>query len=332
MDFSEMKVGVIGVGSMGRNHARIFSELADLRGVCDANKKQADLVAGQFGCESFVDLDDFIERSDVDAVSIATPTVFHLEAVEKCLGSGIDVLVEKPISDTIESGQKMIDLAEEMGRTFAVGMVERHNPIVNFTKDLIDKNTLGNLVTISSRRVSNYPARINDVGVITDLGVHDIDVLRFLSSSEVKSVYALGGNIRSEPLIDHATILLGFENGIEGVMEVSWLTPMKLRQVMITGQNGFAEMDYMDQELKISSSSTGDLDLSNLWRIPQKYDIRRMRVAMEEPLKREIVDFLSAIKEGRDPLVKGWDGLKDLEIAKAAEQSIATGKKVELTH
>ena len=331
LDFSNMKVGVIGVGSMGRNHARVLSELADLRGVCDANGEQADLVAGQFGCASYGSVDDLIERSGVEVVTVATPTIFHLEAVEKCLRAGIDVLVEKPIADTVENGQKMIDLAEEMGRTFAVGMIERHNPIVNFTKEIIDKKNLGKVVTISSRRVSNYPARINDVGVITDLGVHDIDVQRYLASSEVKSVYALGGNVRAMPLIDHATILLQFENGIEGVMEVSWLTPMKLRQVMITGLDGFAEMDYVDQELKISSSSSGGLDLPNMWRIPQKYDIKRMRVAQEEPLKRELVDFLSAIREGRDPLVKGWDGLKDLEIAKAAEQSVETGKKVILS-
>ncbi len=105
---------------------------------------------------------------------------------------------------------------------------------------------------------------------------------------------------------------------------------MKLRQVMITGVDGFAELDYVDQELKISSSSYGKIDVSNLWRIPQNYEIKRMRVAQEEPLKREIKDFLNAIETGKDPLVKGIDGLRDLEIAKAAEESILTGKKVPL--
>jgi len=324
------KVGVIGVGSMGGNHARVYSEMADLVAVCDFDEKKAKQVADRFRCKAYSDVDKFLKDSGVEAISVATPTVHHRDSVIKALEAGVDVLVEKPISDTVENGKEMIRIADKQGRIFSVGMIERHNPIVNFTKEVLEKNTIGKAVTISTRRVSNYPARIKDVGVITDLGVHDIDVIRYLANSEVKSVYALGGNVKTYELIDHATVLLNFENGIEGVMEVSWLTPMKLRQVMITGVNGFAEMDYMDQELKISSSSYGKIDISNLWRIPQNYDIQRMRVAQEEPLKREIKDFLHAIKEERDPLVKGIDGLRDLEIAKSAEKSIIEGKKIDL--
>ena len=325
-----LKVGVIGVGSMGGNHARVYNEMADLVAVCDFDDKKAKEVAKRFGCKAYSDVDKFL-KSGVEAITVATPTAFHKEPVIKALEAGIDVLVEKPISDSVENGKEMIKVAEKQGRTFSVGMIERHNPIVNFTKEILESNTIGKAVTISTRRVSNYPARIKDVGVITDLGVHDIDVIRYLANSEVKSVYALGGNVKTYELIDHATILLEFANGIEGLMEVSWLTPMKLRQVMITGVDGFAEMDYVDQELKISSSSYGKIDVKNLWRIPQNYEIKRMRIAQEEPLKREIKDFLNAIEKGIDPLVTGIDGLRDLEIAKAAEQSIVEKKKVILS-
>lgn len=322
------KVGVIGVGSMGGNHARVYNEMADLVGVCDFDEKKAKDVAKRFGCKAYNDVDKFLKDSGVEAITVATPTVHHKEPVIKALEVGVDVLVEKPISDTVENGRELIKAAEKSGRTLSVGMIERHNPIVNFTKEVLEKNTIGKAVTISTRRVSNYPARIKDVGVITDLGVHDIDVIRYLANSEVKSVYALGGNVKTYELIDHATVLLEFANGIEGLMEVSWLTPMKLRQVNITGVDGVAEVDYVDQEIKIKSSSYGKIDVSNLWRIPQNYEIKRMRVAQEEPLKREVRDFLNAVETGTDPLVKGIDGLRDLEIAKAAERSILEKKKV----
>lgn len=325
------KVGVIGVGSMGGNHARVYSEMADLVAVCDYDEEKAKAVASRFGCDAYTDVDKFINETGVEAITVATPTIYHKEPVIKALEAGIDVLVEKPIADTYENGMALIKAAEKNGRILSVGMIERHNPIVNFTKEILEKNAIGRPVNIATRRVSNYPARIKDVGVITDLGVHDIDVIRYLAESEVKSVYALGGNVKAGDLIDHATVLLEFKNGIEGIMEVSWLTPMKLRQVNITGIDGVAEVDYVDQELKISSSSYGKIDFSNLWRIPQNYEIKRMRVAQEEPLKREVRDFLNAIDEGKDPLVKGIDGLRDLEIAKAAEQSINDQKKVILS-
>ena len=321
-------MGVIGVGSMGGNHARVYKEMADLVAVCDFDEKKAKEVANRFGCDAYSDVDEFLKKAKLDAVTVATPTVYHKEPVVKAFESGVDVLVEKPIADTVENARDMIKAAEKHSRVFSVGMIERHNPIVNFTKEVLEKNAIGKLVTISTRRVSNYPARIKDVGVVTDLGVHDIDVIRYLANSEIKSVYALGGNVKTYELMDHAIVLLQFQNGIEGVMEVSWLTPMKLRQVMVTGIDGFAEMDYVDQELKISHSSYGNIDVGNLWKIPQNYDIKRMRVAQEEPLKREIKDFLDSIEKGRDPLVKGVDGLRDLEIAKAAERSILEEKKI----
>lgn len=326
----KLKVGVIGVGSMGRNHARIYSEVADIVGVCDASADVARKVGEQFGCEGYTDLDAFIKESGVEAVTVATPTTHHAETAVRCLEAGLHVLVEKPIADNIADGERILKAAAGSGTILSVGMVERHNPIVMFTSEMLEKGRLGEVVTISSRRVSNLPIRIKDVGVITDLGVHDIDVLRYLAKGEVRSVYALGGHVKTDEFEDHATILLEFDNGVEGVMEVSWLTPMKVRGITITGLEGVAEMDFVDQELRVSTSTYGDLDMGNLWRIPQMYDIRRIRVRQEEPLRREIIDFLEAVGIGRDPLITGSDGLKTLAIAKAAERSIKTGRKVEL--
>jgi UDP-N-acetylglucosamine 3-dehydrogenase len=331
MDFSDIRVGVIGVGSMGMNHARVYSELADLVAVSDASSEKVNGVTERFGCEGYTDMERMLDEADIHAVSIATPTVHHTDAALRCIEAGLHVLIEKPIADTMENGEKILNAAASSDKVMAVGMVERHNPVVNFTKEVINKGIIGDTVTISSKRVSNYPARINDVGVITDLGVHDIDAIRYLADSEVTSVYALGGSRKAKGLIDHANILLDFENGIKGIMEVSWLTPMKLRQLKITGMEGYAEMDYIDQEIKVSQSSSGVFDHSNLWRIPLNYETKRMRVAREEPLKRELRDFLVAISKNGEPLVNAVDGLKDLEVAKAAEESIREHKMIDIS-
>ncbi|MBN1390300.1 MAG: Gfo/Idh/MocA family oxidoreductase [Candidatus Thermoplasmatota archaeon] len=326
-----IRTAVIGVGSMGGNHARVLSQMSDLRAVCDSDTGRAKEITKKFSCSYYSSSEEMLKKEDIEAVVIANPTIYHLQEVEKCAARGVNILVEKPIADTVENGQMILDLASRAGVVLSVGMIERHNPIVKATREIIDKGGLGQIVTLSSKRVSSYPARITDVGVITDLGVHDIDVLRYLSSSEVSSVYALGGSVKAKGLIDHANILLEFRNGTKGIMELSWLTPMKIRSVRVTGLKAYAEMDYIDQELKISSSSAGKYDLSDSWRIPQNYEIRTMRVAMEEPLKRELQDFLDAVRDpGTGPLVSGPDGLKDLIVAKAAERSIAEGSKVML--
>ncbi|MDG6224461.1 MAG: Gfo/Idh/MocA family oxidoreductase [Candidatus Thermoplasmatota archaeon] len=325
-----IKTGVIGVGNMGRNHARVYSELSDLVAVCDSDPARAKEVADRLGCDAYSDVDEFLDRSGVEALTVATPTIHHKVPVIKALELGMDVLIEKPISDTVENAQEIISAADRSGRTLSVGMIERHNPIVKFTKEIVENGTIGDVINISTKRVSSYPARITDVGVVTDIAVHDIDAVRYLSGSEVVSVYALGGSVRTRSLIDHATILLELERGMQGSLEVSWLTPMKLREISITGTDGIADMDYMDQEVKVSKAEFGRIDYDNLWRIPINYGINRMRISPEEPLRKEIADFLGAIVEGRAPLVTGLDGLKNLEIAKAAERSIVTGSKITL--
>ena len=330
MSINGIRTAVIGIGSMGRNHARIYSEISDLVAVCDQDPKKAEEISKKFRCKSFHNVEKMIGDVQIDAVSIATPTVKHLESARECMESGIHVLVEKPIANSVKEAEEMIRFSQEKKIIFSVGMIERHNPIVRFTKEVLEKGNIGQIVTLSSKRVSNFPARIKDVGVITDLGVHDIDVLRYLSGGEVKRVYALGGKVKHDKFEDHATIMMRFNNGIEGVCELSWLTPMKTRTISITGLEGVADMDYVDQELKISKSSFQEIDMDNLWRIPLKYDIKRMRIRNEEPLKRELEDFLKSVEKGTSPLVTGYDGLETLRVAKAAEESIKIGEKVDL--
>lgn len=331
-----LNVGVIGIGSMGQNHARVYSEIANLLAIADPNKKAASVIKKRFNINAFNDYKELLEQDDIDAVSIATPTSTHCEIGLEAIKAGKHVLVEKPFASTIKQGEQLIEAAEKENVVLAVGQIERHNPVVRFTKDMLKNKKFGDLISISSRRVSSYPPRIRDVGVILDLGIHDIDVLRYLVGHKILSVYSLAGitqNNNNGKFEDHANILLEFKGEnfeISGFVEVNWLTPMKVRKVSLTCSKNTVEFDYINQSLEVSSSTMIDFDISNLYQIPQKYEIQRISIKPEEPLKNELMDFLNSIKTSKPPLVDGKEGLETLRIAHAAEESYKKKKKINL--
>lgn len=315
-------VGVIGTGAMGRNHVRVFNELASLKGIADVSDEALKPLCKTYNTKGFTDIDKFLKQHDLDAVCIATPTLTHYEIAKKALNAGKHVLLEKPMCSTVAQGQELAEIAKEHGLVLSIGFIERHNPVTLFTKSLIEKKQFGDIINLSSRRVSSYPARIRDVGVIMDLGVHDIDVLRFFAGSEVAEVHCMAGRYSNPNFEDHANIQLEFRNGIHAHVEVNWLTPMKARKVFLTCSQNFVEMDYTNQSLEISTSKFLEIDLGNLYAIPQAYDIERVTVKQEEPLKREVADFLGAINEKRAPLISAEDGINVLRIALACLESV----------
>lgn len=220
--------------------------------------------------------------------------------------------------------------AEETGLVLAVGHIERHNPAVNFVKEAMQNKKFGELITIASKRVSNFPGRIKDVGVIFDFGVHDIDVMRYLAGN-VESVYARAGkfnkNIAHE---DHANVVLNFENGVCGIVEVNWLTPTKIRKLFLTCSKSFVEADYMNQTVTISSSSFKQIDEMDLYRVPIEYNTNQIALEKREPLRNEIEDFVTAIQQNKQPLATGNDGLLALKIVEAATQSYKKGEEVRI--
>jgi len=325
-----LKIGVIGTGSMGKNHARVCSELekVELIGIADVDKVTAKKVAERFGTKSFFDYKEIIPQ--IDAAIIATPTFTHHKIAMDLIDNGKHVLVEKPICDSIEKAEELVKKARKEDIVLAVGHIERHNPAVKFVKDALDKKRFGELITIASKRVSKFYGRIKDVGVILDVGIHDIDIMRFLAG-EVKSVYARAGrfndNISHE---DHANIILGFENEVNGVVEVNWLTPMKIRKLFLTCSENFVEADYIDQSVTISSSSFRQIDEMDLFHIPIQYDVNQVALEKREPLKNEIEDFVNAIENNKKPLATGEDGSIALKIAEAAIESYKKGEVVKL--
>jgi UDP-N-acetylglucosamine 3-dehydrogenase len=323
-----LRVGVIGVGSMGQNHVRVYSEIADLIGVHDAMKEQAIKVAQRFNVGSFDNLDDLLER--VDAVSLCVTTSAHYETAKKIIAKGKSLLVEKPFTGDSNKAKELTRLAEKQGVTLASGFIERFNPVVGVTKDAVAQGRFGKVVSVASRRVSSFPARIRDVGVIMDLGIHDIDVIRYVTGAEPKSVYALGGKFQNDKFEDFANLLIELDDGSVAFVEVNWLTPMKVRKFSLTCSQEFAQIDYTDQSLEFSSSTISNMDPGDMFRLPLEFDVRRVSVRKEEPLKKELEGFLGAAESHAPAPVGGEDALHNLRVCEAAQESLRTGTKVML--
>lgn len=324
-----MKIGVIGVGSMGQNHARVLSQMDSLSAVIDSNSSVSKEVGERFEVPWFTDMSEFL-ATDLDAVTIATPASTHHELAMEVMKNGIDPLIEKPLALTADKGREIVDKAKEESVTLSTGMIERHNPVVSTAKTLLNDGGVGDIITLSSKRVSSFPSRVSDMGVIFDLAIHDIDVMRYLVGEDVVSVFSIGGPVGSNSHEDHANVLIEFESGINGMLEVNWLTPHKIRKLSITCSNDYLEMDYIDQTLVVTSSRLIEYDVSNLFDIPLENNIRRFSVKRQEPLKREMRDFIETVKGDHLPLVNGEDGLMSMKVVEAALKSLKENKKIKL--
>ena len=217
----KIRAGVIGVGAMGKHHARIYSGMsgAELIGVVDINKKIASEVAAKYNTEAFTDCERLL-KNDLDAVSIAVPTTLHEDIALKAVNYGVHMLVEKPIAESIKSADAIIDAARRENLKLMIGHIERFNPTILKLKELISTGELGEIISISCRRVGPYPPRIRDVGIIIDLAVHDIDAISYLYGKRAMNVYSIAGNsFHSKE--DHASILLQYEDKKSGMVETN---------------------------------------------------------------------------------------------------------------
>ncbi len=309
-----IRVGVIGTGAMGQNHLRIYSEMegVELAGISDIDQKRVEFMATQFKTKAFTDYKKmFLEG--LDAVSVVVPTKLHKQVALDALDAGMQVLVEKPIADTTENAEMMIEAAKKAEKVLMIGHIERFNPAVIRLKEIINSGILGKIVSISTKRVGPYNPRIRDVGVILDIGVHDIDIISYLYGKKINNVYAIAGaDIHS--FEDHASIILRMDHDFAGVVETNWLTPHKVRQLTAIGVKGVAYLDYINQTVQLHD---------NEW-------IRKAKVEHSEPLKNELKYFIDCAATGRKPNPCGEDGKHALEVAMAAIRSYQEGRLIEV--
>jgi UDP-N-acetylglucosamine 3-dehydrogenase len=322
---AKIGVAVIGVGNMGKNHARVYSRMhdAELVAVCDINMESAKKVAKAYDAKWYSDYRIMLDKEEeIDAVSIAVPTTKHEEVALGSIDYGKHVLIEKPIAESIEIAQRIVEKAKSAGVKLMVGHIERFNPAVTKVEQFIHEDRLGQIVSISSKRVGPYANIMFDVGVILDLAIHDIDVMRFITKNEVCEVYAkIGSGMCSHE--DYASILLTLHNGVAGLIETNWLTPTKIRRLDVTGMNGYVTLDYIKQEIdlygKALSKNLADYEeLVMTYGTPQ---IARIRAEKEEPLKLELEHFLQSIVNDSIPRADGQSGIENLKVALAALQS-----------
>ncbi|HML04197.1 MAG TPA: Gfo/Idh/MocA family oxidoreductase [Methanobacterium sp.] len=313
---SNVNVGVIGVGAMGIHHARVYSQIenVNLMAVSDLMKGKADEVSKEYKTKGFVDYMDILKMPEIDAVSVCVPTTHHFNVVMDAIEHGKHVLVEKPIAFTLREAEAMVKAAKDEGVKLATGHVERFNPAVGKAKELIKDDTIGEVVSASAKRVGPFPPRIKDVGVIIDLAIHDVDIMFHLFDSPVSRIYAnMGSRLEKCEYEDHAEIMSSFKNGIIGMLEVNWLTPYKKRKLEVTGVDGIISIDYIDQSVNVYGKSTQNVD------IPYK-----------EPLKEELISFLSAVENDETPKITGEDGIYALKVVTAAMKSAKDNSPVEI--
>jgi UDP-N-acetylglucosamine 3-dehydrogenase len=312
----KLGVAVIGTGFWGRNHARVFKELeeTELLAVCDINAERAKNVANQFGVKAYTSIGKLLKRKDIEAVSMCVWSLNLAKETLKALKTGKHVLVEKPMATNVKQAEKLLKTAEEEGLHLSVGFLMRFIPGIQHMKNAIEDKTMGNLVCATAKRVSEFPERIGDVGVVKDTAIHDIDIIRYLFSEEPIAVYAKTGKMKYKKFEDYAQIMLTFEGGKSAFIESNWLTPYKTRTLVVTGSKAIMKIDYITQELTIENAKE-TIQPRYLWR---------------EPLKLELQHFANCILKKEKPLITGIDGLKALQIAEAAIKSSATGKAVKL--
>jgi UDP-N-acetylglucosamine 3-dehydrogenase len=309
-------VAVVGTGFWGKNHARGYSELesTELVAICDVNRERAKAVADQFGVKAYTSSFRMLKNEDVEAVSVCTWSTKLAKEALKALKAGKHVLVEKPMATYTRQAEKLLEVAEENGLHLTVGFLMRFIPGLQHIREAVENKRIGELVCATAKRVSQWPERIGDVGVVKDTAIHDIDVMRYISGEDPIGVYAKTGSMKHRKFEDYAQIMLTYEDGKSAFIESNWLTPYKTRTLTVTGSEAIMRLDYMTQELWIEDPKEN---------VQSKYP-------WQEPLKLELQHFADCITKKKKPMITGVDGLKALQIAEAALRSSAKNKAIKL--
>lgn len=329
-----LNVAIIGCGVMGSLHARIYSNIPHVKlvAVCDVNSRSAKKLASIHKTRYYLDYKEMLKKEKIGVISITVPTVLHKEVALFCINKGVNVLVEKPLAISVEESKLITEAAEKKRVVLTVGHIERFNPAILKLKELILKGAFGRIVSIVVKRVGLFPPRVKDINVVTDLAVHDLDIVCSLLDKFPKSIFATGGKGVSADRIDYADIFLDF--GITSCyLQVNWITPIKIRTLSVTGTLGYCELDYVTQELILYKSNYNNAVpeefkkfISKLGK-PGKVSVK---VKKEEPLKLEILDFVNSIVKRKKPLVTPQEGINAVKLSEIVLKSLSGKKLIKL--
>jgi UDP-N-acetylglucosamine 3-dehydrogenase len=298
-----MKIGVIGAGIMGYNHARVLKTLPNVAfiGLVEPDEAQAKKVKEHLPCTIFATLEEFLAQKP-EAAIVAAPTFLHYEIALKLIEAGVHLLVEKPIASTVFEGQEVVDKARAKGVTLSVGHVERFNPAVLSIKKAIENEEI---LSVQITRVGPFPPRMSNVGVVIDLAVHDIDLIRWFTDSEIVEVQPQISKNISDIREDFALLQFKTANGVLAHINTNWLTPFKARTVTIATKNKYVIGDLITRQV------TEYFD----YKQDGSYAMRHLPVSYDEPLKSELMSFIEAVQKGTTPQVTGEQGVAALAVA-----------------
>lgn len=311
-----VRVGVVGVGVMGSNHARVFGEMpgVHLAGIADPDRGQAHLVSQALGCPAVDDLAGLLALG-VDAVSIAAPTHLHHDLAIAAMRRGVHVMVEKPIASSVEEGRAIVAAARRANVSLMVGHVERFNPAVEAIKDALRGEEM---LSIGITRVGPFPPRMSNVGVVIDLAVHDIDLIRWFTDSEIAEVQSMLASARAQNE-DIALLQFRTTSGVLAQINTNWLTPFKARTVHVATRNKYIAADLLTRQVTECFGFQPD----------GSYSMRHLPVGHAEPLRAELLVFIAAVRSGKSPAVSGEEGVASLEVAiRCLEQDSGAGQKL----
>jgi UDP-N-acetylglucosamine 3-dehydrogenase len=296
------RVGVVGVGVMGSNHARVISELpgVELTGIVDIDRHQARNVSRTLSCRAFDSVEALLEHG-VDAATIAAPTHLHHDLAITCIRRGVHVLIEKPIASTAEEGRSLIAAARRAQVTLMVGHVERFNPAVQAIKETLRGEEI---LSIAITRVGPFPPRMSNVGVVIDLAVHDIDLIRWFTDSEIIEMQPQLSSAVAERE-DIALLQFRTASGVLAHINTNWLTPFKARTAHVATRKKYVMGDLLTRQVTECFGFQPD----------GSYSMRHLSVGYAEPLRAELQAFVEAIQRGTAPAVSGEEGVASLDIA-----------------
>jgi len=302
----KVRIGIIGVGYLGTQHARILSYLegAELKGVADIDFKKAMQIGNRHGVAYFENFEDMLDV--IDAAIVAAPTSEHFVISEKLLKEGKSVLVEKPMTDTVPQAEELVKLAKKNKLVLRIGHLERFNPAVESLQDIISEPKF-----IEVQRLGSFSARSLDTNVVLDLMIHDLDIILDLIQDEVKVIRSSGIHVLSEKF-DIANARLEFESGCVATLTASRVHQGKVRNLRIFEPTAYYSIDYIEQAVKVFPLNGRQTDIKNL------------KIKKEEPLKKELQSFIQSVLDGKQRKVSGDEGLRALRLAHLVLDQIET--------
>ena len=312
---AKLRVGVVGVGYLGKFHARIYAAMPDVElvGVVDANPATAAAIAAEYKTRAFGQASDLLGK--VDAVSVVVPTIYHLQVARPFLEGGVHMLMEKPLAATYEDAKAIVELAERNKVIFQVGHLERYNAGFVALVESVKEPRF-----IEAHRLGTFVERATDVDVVTDLMIHDIDIVMSLVNSPIREISAIGVPVLTEHA-DIANARIEFENGAVANVTASRVSNKKQRRIRVFGRHSYHALDFGDSQVEVAHA------VPNPGGGRPEITAERLNVQPQQPLDAELADFIDCVRNKRNPLVDGRTGLEALRVALLVKEKITSCQK-----